>query len=244
MEPSECLGLMGIEVNGRAERIERFEAPCPPLASVRPATRRRDPRLGEPSEALVGPEVLAPVATLVDEVLPFAVEDRGETELERRDLGFVPRSLVVVGETLRACSTGERTAIEIDHRQSTDGGGRRRGLFARSGQVGLPPDPGQLDRLEDRLEVLEFVADDQFDDVVTRRGRAGERLEGALADPLEIGEGVAGAEPGQSGAIAPRGERCVVDLGEFVLEQRSAGRFMDQPQVLERGDVTEVPGDR
>jgi hypothetical protein len=90
--------------------------------------------------------------------------------------------------------------------------------------------------------VLLLVAHHQLvDHPVARRVAAG-GAQRALADALEVLPGLACPQEGQA---SPPGAGClegVVDLGQVGPLHRLAGEAVQQPEVLERGDVPQVPG--
>ena len=89
------------------------------------------------------------------------------------------------------------------------------------------------------------------DEAVREQGAAGSlrsapssRLERALAHRLHVAQGVLDAQVGQRAALVARRRERVVHGAQVAAQRRAAVRVLHQPQVLEGGDVTEVPRDR
>ena len=144
------------------------------------------------------------------------------------------RPLVVVGKAV---------ALEADlHRPRRDQdaarGRRCRSAALRSGAIHARL--GELQRLQHRLVVLVLVLDQHLADEGRHAVEAGQR---ALAHRLHVGDRLVAAQVGQVAALGPRRLGGVVDLREVGAQQLQPG-LAAHPQVLERGDVAEVPDQR
>ncbi len=103
---------------------------------------------------------------------------------------------------------------------------------------------GELECLEHGLVVLLFVAQDQLEDNPVAGSPFRHHLQRAVA---HLGQVLARLGRAQERQIAAAGPGClegVIDVGQVLMEQRPAAIAVDQPQVLEGGDVPEVPDQR
>jgi hypothetical protein len=71
-----------------------------------------------------------------------------------------------------------------------------------------------------------------------------DRVEHALADRLQVGDGLEPVEDLDLAAHRARGLERVVGDRQVGPQQRLARRAVDQPQVLVGGDVAEIPRQR
>jgi hypothetical protein len=145
----------------------------------------------------------------------------------------MPRAFVVVGEGV---------ALEADLRPPRghgDASRRRRAARPRTPR-GVHAGLGQLQRLQHRLVVLVLVLEQHLDD---ERRDGVEASEHALPHGAHVGDRLGAAQVGEIGSLRARGLGRVVDLGEVGAQQLEAG-LAANPEVLERGDVAEVPDQR
>ena len=74
--------------------------------------------------------------------------------------------------------------------------------------------------------------------------RALDHLERPLADLLEVVARLGRPQERQVAAAGARGLEGVVDIGQLLAQQRLAAEAMHDPEVLEGGDVAQVPDQR
>ena len=98
----------------------------------------------------------------------------------------------------------------------------------------------QLHRLQHRLGVLLLVA---HDELVERRVHAA-TSRSPFAHGGEVGERLVAAQVREVAALGARRLERVVDLGQLRSHQGEAAAAVREPQVLERGDVAEIPDER
>ena len=102
---------------------------------------------------------------------------------------------------------------------------------------------GQLQRLQHRLVVLRLVLDDHLPD--ERIGIDSiEHRERPVADLVQIGERLLRTEVGQVAAVGAGRLGRVVDLPEALARGPQPADVLAEPEVLERGDVAQVPDQR
>ena len=151
------------------------------------------------------------------------------------------RPLVVIREAVVAGADRRLAALDLDQLKP---GVPRWGLGG-GGRIGLEAlQPGELERLQHRLGVLVLVADDQLGDQPIADPVALEHRDGAVADGVEVRARLGGTQERQLAAARSGRLERVVDLGQVGSEHRLAAEATDEPQVLEGGDVAEVPDER
>ena len=158
-------------------------------------------------------------------------------------------ALVVVGEARGRRADLVRAAGDRDHlgprRDGSTGGGAERphGLVAVD----------HLQQLQHRLVVLELVGEQHLVDEPFAQQRVlgvgaeldlVEHLEGALADVGEVGAQLGVAQDRQLAAGPARVLDRVVEAAELAVQRLAAADRLHQPELLEVGDVAEVPGQR
>ena len=165
-------------------------------------------------------------AGLLHEGDVVAVGDRGPVDPERRQLDRVAGPLVVVGEALGRRADLALSALDQDHLGALgDRLGRGRAVDL-GGLVGLD----HLQQLQHRLVVLVLVGEQHLVDEAVRQQRIPgieldlvEDLEGPLADLLQVGANLVGAQDRQLAADLARLLDRVVELAQVTAE-RLAGR--------------------
>ena len=242
----EGVGLEPGDVDDGLLRVQRVEPPEAPLGAQvrRPPSRSSDVVLLLPRPALVGPPLATLVAAALDERQVGGVRDRGAADQVLAHIGAVMGALVVVGELTggradRAFAPGDPSTNSRPVRAGPDSRERRSQL--RRLVIGQP---GQLKRLEHRLVVLVLVAEHHLVQEAVADAALLDHLERPRADLLEVLARLAGSQERKITAVRARCLERVVDIGEVVVEQRPAAVAVDEPQVLERGDVAEVPHER
>jgi hypothetical protein len=224
-------GQVGIERHGALEAAQ--------AAVLGPVERALNTGRLPPLPALVGPELRAPVAAVLDECEVGAVRDRRAVDLEGRHVHRVLGTLVVVCELGVWLAERERPRVD-EHRAGllAEPLRRKRAALRRVGTR-----LRELERLQHRLVVLVLVLDDHFPDgphashEIEHLERAGTRTDHELErlSPPQIGK-VAAIRTGRLGSV--------VHDREIRVKRRHAPRSLREPEVLERGDVAEVPDER
>ncbi len=162
----------------------------------------------------------------------------------------MPGPLVVVGEARRA-RLRSRTA-RPRRRPSRDPSAAAAG--APTGPIEARPrvSVDELQQLQHRLVVLVLVRDQHLVDEAAgeqRLGlvlevRAGEDVERPLPDLVHVAPQLLAAKQRQLVADPARVLDRVVEAAEGAVERLAAADPLDQPELLEVGDVAEVPGER
>ena len=169
-------------------------------------------------------------------------------DLERGELDPVLRSLVVVGEARTRRADRVLAGLDPDRLRPLEGG--RTGGLDRGRQ---PVVVDEHQQLQHRLVVLELVREQHLvDEAVAQQAVLDvgadidllEDLEGALADIGEVGAEIVVAQNRQLAAGRSRVLDRVVEAAELALERLAAADRLHQPELLEVGDVAEVPGQR
>jgi hypothetical protein len=161
----------------------------------------------------------------------------------------VAGALVVVGESL---GPGADRVLSPLHRDHLGTGGGRLG-----GRAGIHPHRliavDHLQQLKHRLVVLVLVGEQQLVDEAAAEQRVlglvgeidvVEHVEGALADVGEVGAQLGVAQDRQLAPGLARVLDRVVEAAEVAVQRLVAADRLHQPQLLEVGDVAEVPGQR
>ena len=177
------------------------------------------------------------------------IGDRGSIDLEGGELDRVAGALVVVGEAPRRRADLVRA------------GGNADGVRARGRRLGRGPwldrhrliAVDHLQELQHRLVVLVLVGEQHLvDEAAAQQGVLGvlaeldlvEHLERALAHVGEVGAQLGVAQDRQLAAGPARVLDRVVEAAELAVQRLAAADRLHQPQLLEVGDVAEVPGER
>jgi hypothetical protein len=163
--------------------------------------------------------------------------------------------LVVVGKAIlgppaRADGAGPRR--DLDQLQPGEGGGvtgarHRAGAHGGElagtggGELRQAIQLSELDGLEHRLVVLLLVAHDELDDDPVADAPPLDDAERSLAHLLQVLAGLGRAQERQLAAAGARSLKCVIDIGQLLVQQRLAAEAMHDPEVLEGGDVAQVP---
>ena len=245
MGARERVGLEPGDVDDGLVGGERHQPAQAPLGAQvgRPALWSRDVVLAPPRPALGRPPLAPLVAATRDERQPRAVGDRRASDPVVGHDGAVARALVVVREAVVGGADRALAALDLDQLEPRVlRVGRTRAAVGGHGLEALQP--GELQRLQHRLVVLVLVADDQLGDQPIADALALEHRDGTLADGVEVLPRRRGPQERQLAAARSRRLERVVDLGQVAAEHRLAAEAMDEPQVLERGDVPEVPDER
>ena len=244
------------------------------VAALRPTLWMPATRAVEPSLALFGPKLRVPVAAILHERQPPAVRDRISIDLESRDLDLMWLALVVVSAAAVGRPHRERSPfdenprlvierrispVQLDARLVAKrttwlrvarvvAGGRTRALgFPR-----LPPPTclRQVEPLQDRLLMLPLVLGHHPIDeaaaqqrIVARRINAREHGESRLPHFAQILERRGRRRQGELGAGGARVLEGVVKA-VTVRTKLAVTHGAHQPELLEVGDVSEVPDDR
>ncbi len=236
----EGVGLEPRDVRDGPIRIQRRPLAGDPLVPVAvPVQRPVDVVLLLPVPGLVGPPLAALVAAALGERHPGAVGDRRAAEAEVAQLHAVARALVVVGEARRGGAQLALAARDRHQLQARVPAGRGRRRAAQRAVEAAQP--RERDRLEHRLVVLVLVAHDELVEQPVARAQALGGGQRALAHLGHVVAGVGGTQERQVAAARARRLEGVVDLGEVAADHVLAAEAMHQPQVLEGGDVAQVP---
>ncbi len=174
------------------------------------------------------------VAAVVHEFGVRGVGDRRAVDAEGGDIDLVTRPLVVVREALlrRAhCETARRKLLSALGGPCVAGLPPRRRVHARV---------RQLQGLQHGLVVLMLVLQEHLPD---ERRNPVEHRQRPSAHPLHQGNGLNAAQVRELAPVGARRLEGVVDVGEVGAQQFEPGLPSD-PEVLERGDVPEVPDER
>ena len=194
-----------------------------------------------PVHRRLGPGVL-------DELDVGAVAHRRPLDLERGELDLVLRPLVVIGEAPTRRPDRVFAGLDPDRLRPLGGEGARR--LDRGGRAVVVD---QHQQLQHRLVVLELMREQHLVDEPLAQQRVlvigvdldlVEDLEGALADVGEVGAELLVAEDRQLAARLSRVLDRVVEAAELAPERLAVADRLDQPELLEVGDVAEVPGER
>src|SRR2546421_3955971 len=205
---------------------------------VRPVERARDGLLTQPRPALGRPQLAAAVAAGLHELHEVAVRHGKRVDLELRNVDLVPRALVVVREPVESGAGHEGPARDAHHAAGARGATRARPPLTRLVDARLREREG----LQHRLGVLVLVLDDHVPDNVA--GAAGEHLERTCADGRQVLARAQEVEMRHVAAHGARGLQGVVDAQELGVHRVEPARPHAEPELLERGDVREVPHQR
>jgi hypothetical protein len=145
----------------------------------------------------------------------------------------VARALVVVGEPLALEADLDRT--RLDHHAAG-----RRGAWRPPSLGRVDTGLGQLERLEHRLVVLVLVLEQHLADERPDLLQVGEH---ALPHGLQVRGRLVSFQIGHVDPLGAGRLGGVVEVGELGPQQLQP-RLAAEPQVLERGDVPEVPDQR
>ena len=160
------------------------------------------------------------------------------------DVDPMARALVVVGEPLVRGAELERAGRDLDQleagRRRT--GRRRRRLDAPAGVV--VAHAREHERLQHRLLVLVLVADHELVQQAVADAAGLGQLAHARAHLGQVLVRLGAPQVGEIAALPARRLEGVVDLGEVPAQHRLAAEAVHEPQVLEGGDVPEVPHQR
>jgi hypothetical protein len=240
VRPREGVGLEPGDVHDGLVRVDRLVTADVPLAPVvRPVERVRDVVLLLPPPRLLRPQLPALVAAALHEGQEGGVVDRPTPDVEGLDLDTMARALVVVGEAAVAGPELHLATRHLDRLETVAARARRRRRAARR-PVSLQA--GQVERLQHRLAVLLLVAHDQLvHDPVARPDAPGD-AQRPVPDALEVLARLPCPQERQAAPPGPGSLEGVVDLGQVRPLHRLTGEAVHQPEVLERGDVPQVPG--
>ena len=245
MRAGEGVGLEPGHVDDGPMWVERHERSQAPLGGEvrRPSARTGDVVLLLPRPALVRPPFAALVAAALGELEIRGVRDRRHADLVPAHIGAVARTLVVVREALRGGADdalARRNFGQLEPGRRPAGGGRKRRALRRL----VVAQPRELERLQHRLVVLVLVAYHQLvQDPVADAALLGDR-ERRLTHLAHVLAGRLGSQERQLAAAGSRGLHRVVYVDQLGPDHRSIAVAVDEPQVLERRDVTEVPHER
>ena len=120
----------------------------------------------------------------------------------------------------------------------------RAGAGGRAAEIGQPLELRQLDRLQHRLGVLLLVAQDELGDHAVADAPALDHVERPLADLLKVIPGLGRPQEREVAAAGARRLERVIDVGQLLAQERLSAEAMHDPEVLEGGDVAEVPDQR
>jgi hypothetical protein len=182
-----------------------------------------------------------------------AVRDGGSIDLEGVELDRVSRPLVVVGEAAAGGADLVLTSLDYEHpplpgRTCPRYPGRTAfGLNLRGQLVSLD----QLQQLQHRLVVLQLVREQHLVDEAVPQQRildirtdlhALQYVERARADVFHVGTQLRVAQDRQLAANLARVLDRVVEAAQLPVQRLPPADRLHQPQLLEVGDVPEVPG--
>ena len=217
--------------------------PLPAVVAVLPVERRLDALAAAPLPALRTPRLARAVAALGHELGELRVRHRRSVDEERRQLHVVRLELAVVRPRLVDGAQGERAVAHVDLL-----GAARRTI--REGRVarGIDEALAELNRLQHRLLLLELRLhhEPEYEPVSQERARrleidVLEHVEHALAHVRCVVACLGGAQRGKLG-VAVR-ERPI-DVAVAIRDRRVALDVAQQPQLLEVGDLRELPDER
>ena len=244
MRAGEGVGLEPGDVDDGLVGIDRRPLAGDPFAPV--AVQCRGPEMSYSSfqcPALVRPPLAPLVAAALDEAQERRVGDRGEADPEGRQLDPVARALVVVGEA--GCGSAD-----LERRRRARRPARVRCARRRAGGTARRSD-GSKQSSRASASVWSIVSLCWCSWRTTSSCRSpspgAEALGGrqrALAYLGEVFPRLVRPEEGQVAAPGPRGLEGVVDLGQVAPDHGLAAEAVDEPEVLEGGDVPEVPDER
>ena len=182
---------------------------------------------------------------LGDELREGAVGHRRAVDSERLQLDAVAGALVVVGESVRR---GADLVLAARHRHHLRPIGRRLGGGSGVG-LGRLVALDHLQQLQHRLVVLVLVREQHLVDESVAQKRFGgvvevdlvEDLQGALADPQQVGAQLVVAQDRQRATGLARVLDRVVEAAQLAVHRLAVADRLHQPELLEVGDVARGP---
>ncbi len=226
----EGVRLLPGDVDDRVSRLDRCPAAHrggdPPFPAALPVHRRPGPGC-------------------LDVLGVGRVGDRGSVDLERGQLDLVPGPLVVVGKA--PGRRADRVSSSLDGRHLRSARLDRLGADRPQRLVAVD----HLQQLQHRLVVLVLVREQHLVDeafpqkgILGRRGEVDgvEHLEGALADVGRVGAQLGVAQDRQLPTGPTRVLDRVVEAAEISVQRLAVADRLHQPELLEVGDMAEVPG--
>ncbi len=203
-----------------------------------------------PLPARLRPPASTGVSAALHELAEVPVRDRGGVDVEGPELDRVPRALVVVGEALAGRPHRERPRLDAhDVRLRGARLGRRMRPAGRLVDAGL----GERERLQHRLVVLMLVLHEHVphEPSAVEPAIGGGRYvglvedsDGALAHRVHEVARLGQSQVGDLGPHRPRRLGRVVEVGELGAQGVEPADPLAEPEVLEGGDVAEVPDER